>query len=106
RKKEASEDTDPGRCFLHWLKEGLANGTIAINTVNARVHAVPEGLLLVSPGIFKDFDRENWSMAQKRFQKLKLHRRTPQATSFWSYQVKVDRKQSHINGILIAEPER
>ncbi len=106
RKTEASDDTDPGRCFLHWLKEGLASGTLANNTVNARVHAVPEGLLLVSPGIFKDFDRENWSLAQKRFQKLKLHRRTPQATNFWSYQVKGDRKQSHINGILIAEPER
>ncbi len=79
---------------------------LAINTVNARVHTVPEGLLLVSPGIFKDFDRENWSLAQKRFQKLKLHKRTPQATNIWSYQVKGDRKHSRINGILIPEPQQ
>lgn len=100
------DDADPGRRFLHWLKEGLASGTLASNTVNARVHTVAEGLLLVSPGIFKDFDRENWSLAQKRFQKLKLHQRTPQATNIWSYQVKGDRKQSRINGILIPDPQQ
>ncbi len=106
RKTETSEEDDPGHRFLHWLKEGLASGSLLINAVNARVHVVPEGLLLVSPGIFKDFDRENWTRVQKRFQKLKLHRRTPQATNIWSYQVKGDRKQSRINGLLITEPEQ
>ena len=106
RKTEAFEDDDPGRRFLHWLKEGLASGALLINAVNARVHVVPEGLLLVSPGIFKDFDRGNWTRVQKRFQKLKLHKRTPQATNIWSYQVKGDRKQSRINGLLITEPEQ
>lgn len=96
----------PGDRFLCWLKEGIASGRLAINAVNARVHVVPEGLLLVSPGIFKDFDRENWSQVQKRFQKLRLHQRTAQATNIWAYQVKGDRKQSRINGLLIAEPER
>lgn len=102
----SSDDADSGERFLHWLKEGLASGKLAINTVNARIHTVPEGLLLVSPGIFKDFDRENWNLAQKRFQKLKLHQRTPQATNIWFYQVKGDRKQSRINGILIPEPQQ
>ncbi|WP_050798789.1 MobH family relaxase [endosymbiont of Riftia pachyptila] len=106
RKTEAPEEDDPGHRFLHWLKEGLASGALLINAVNARVHVVPEGLLLVSPGIFKDFDRENWTPVQKRFQKLKLHKRTPQATNIWSYQVKGDRKQSRINGLLITEPEQ
>lgn len=103
---DAPEDDDPGRGFLHWLKEGLASGTLAINAVHARIHTVPEGLLLVSPGIFKDFDRENWSLAQKRFQKLKLHQRTPQATNIWVYLVKGERKQSRINGILITDPQQ
>ncbi|WJW74729.1 MobH family relaxase [Thiohalobacter sp. IOR34] len=106
RETEISEEDDPGHRFLHWLKEGLASGSLLINAVNARVHVVPEGLLLVSPGIFKDFDRENWTRVQKRFQKLKLHKRTPQATNIWSYQVKGDRKQSRINGLLITEPEQ
>lgn len=103
---DAPEDDDPGRGFLHWLKEGLASGTLAINTVHARVHTVPDGLLLVSPGIFKDFDRENWSLAQKRFQKLKLHQRTPQGTNIWVYLVKGERKQSRINGILVTDPQQ
>lgn len=102
----AADDDDPGRRFLVWIKEGLASGTLAINTVHARIHTVPEGLLLVSPGIFKDFDRENWSLAQKRFQKLKLHQRTPQATNIWIYLVKGERKQSRINGILIPDPQQ
>lgn len=101
-----ADDDDPGRRFLVWLREGLASGTLAINTVHARIHTVPEGLLLVSPGIFKDFDRENWSLAQKRFQKIKLHQRTPQATNIWVYLVKGERKQSRINGILIPEPQQ
>jgi integrating conjugative element relaxase (TIGR03760 family) len=99
-------DPDPGRRFLLWIKEGLASGTLAINTVHARVHTVAEGLLLVSPGIFKDFDREHWSLAQRRFQRLKLHQRTPLATNIWTYQVKGERKQSRINGIPIPEPEQ
>jgi len=101
-----ADDPDPGRRFLLWIKAGLASGTLAINTVHARVHTVAEGLLLVSPGIFKDFDREHWSLAQRRFQRLKLHQRTPQATNIWTYQVKGERKQSRINGILIPEPEQ
>lgn len=103
---DAPDGDDPGNRFLCWLKAGIASGRLAINAVNARVHVVPEGLLLVSPGIFKDFDRDNWSQVQKRFQKLRLHQRTPQATNIWTYQVKGDRKQSRINGLLIAEPER
>ena len=103
---DSPDSDDPGDRFLFWLKAGIASGRLAINAVNARVHVVPEGLLLVSPGIFKDFDRENWSQVQKRFQKLSLHQRTPQATNIWAYQVKGDRKQSRINGVLIADPER
>lgn len=103
---DTPDGDDPGDRFLSWLKAGIASGRLAINAVNARVHVVPEGLLLVSPGIFKDFDRENWSQVQKRFQKLRLHQRTPQATNIWVYRVKGDRKQSRINGLLIAEPER
>ncbi len=103
---DTPDGDDPGDRFLQWLKTGIASGRLVINAVNARVHVVPEGLLLVSPGIFKDFDRENWALVQKRFQKLKLHQRTPQATNVWTYRVKGDRKQSRINGLLIADPEQ
>lgn len=102
---DLTDEVDPGRRFLAWIKEGLSSGRLPINTVNARIHTVSEGLMLVSPGIFKDYDRENWSRVQKRFLKQKLHQRTAQGTNVWTYQVKGARKQSRINGLLIAEPE-
>lgn len=102
---DTSDEIDSGRRFLAWVKEGLRSGRLPINTVNARLHTVPEGLLLVSPGIFKDHDHKNWSRVQKRFLKQKLHKRTAQGTNVWLYQVKGERKQSRINGLLIVDPE-
>jgi hypothetical protein len=78
----AAPPTDPvdlGEAFLAWLRAGLASGEFPINTVNARVHRVKEGVLLVSPGIFRDFGNAAnapWTSVQKRFQKLRLHRKT------------------------------
>ena len=46
---------DLGQTFLAWLKQGLVSGELPMNTVNARVHRVREGVLLVSPGIFRDY---------------------------------------------------
>ena len=66
----------------------------------------PEGLLLISPRIFKDFDSNDWTQVQKRFQKLKLHRKTAQGTNIFTYAVKGERRQSRIKAMLIPEPER
>jgi hypothetical protein len=41
--------------FFIWLKNGFAAGSINVNGPNSLVHRVPEGLLLVSPGIFRSF---------------------------------------------------
>ncbi len=95
---------DAGQRFLHWLKDGLAAGHLPVNTVNARIHAVDEGVLLVSPGIFKDFNPSEWHSVQKRFQKLKLHRKTPDDTNVWTYAVNGKRKQSLIKGFVIPNP--
>ncbi|MGE0679793.1 MAG: MobH family relaxase, partial [Candidatus Binatia bacterium] len=54
QESDTSDEIDSGQRFLAWIKEGLRSGRLPINTVNARLHTVPEGLLLVSPGIFKD----------------------------------------------------
>jgi integrating conjugative element relaxase (TIGR03760 family) len=97
---------DPGQTFLDWLHDGLKQNRFEINATSARLHCVEEGLLLVSPGIFKDFDRENWQRVQKRFQKLKIHRKTAQGTNIHTYQVTGKRSKSRINGILIEDPER
>lgn len=104
--EELSGDEDPGKLFRAWLHDGLLKDKFETNSVNARIHRVEEGLLLVSPGIFKDFDRENWQKAQKRFQKLKLHRKTTQGTNIYTYQVTGKRSRSRIKGFLIEEPEK
>ncbi len=99
-------EKDAGEEFLHWLGYGLANHRFPINTIQARLHVATEGLLLLSPGIFKDFDADNWTQVQKRFQKLKLHRKTPEGTNIFTYTVKGERRQSRIKVIVIPEPER
>jgi conjugal transfer pilus assembly protein TraI len=101
----AEETTDLGQCFLRWIKDGLSSGRLSSNAINARVHTLPQGLFLVSPGIFKDFDRQQWAKAQKRFLKLKLHQRTPAGINIWTCQVKGERKQSRIRGLLLPSPE-
>ena len=97
-------DNDAGMQFLTWLREGLGSGQLAINAVNARVHVVKEGLLLVSPGIFKDYDRKQWAHVQKRFQKLKLNLRTESGENIHTYVAQGQR--SLIKGFLISEPEK
>ena len=41
--------------FVAWLRGGLANRSIAINTWGGYVHRVPEGLLLVWPDLFRSY---------------------------------------------------
>lgn len=107
------EETDPGdhkdagEQFLTWLRAGLASGDIIVNDVRARVHVVPEGVLIVSPAIFKDFAHQSnheWNHVQKRFQKLRLHEKTPQGTNIHNYHTIGARKKSTINGLLICDP--
>jgi integrating conjugative element relaxase (TIGR03760 family) len=98
---EASEDA--GERFVAWLKHSIENQTVPINTTQARIHVLPEGLALVSPRIFRDFDSANWSHAQKRFQKLKLHRKTPRDENIWTCQAAGSRKRSLLKVILIPD---
>lgn len=97
---------DAGRRFLDWLTEGLKTGRMAINRPEARVHMTAQGMLLVSPAIFKDFDRINWANAQKRFQKLKLNEKTASGENIFTYRVAGERKTGRVKGFLIPEPAR
>jgi hypothetical protein len=107
--RKVQENADPGRRFQAWLRTSLAAGALPINTTRARVHCVNEGLLLVSPAIFKDFaiaENIQWTNVQKRFQKLKLHQKTPDEFNIWTYQVKGERRTNRIKGFLIQEPQQ
>ncbi len=72
--------------FMAWVQEGVANGGLPYNESMARVHFVPEGMLLVTPAIFRDFAQthpeaidqapaedgrtpEAWKLVQRDFQK-------------------------------------
>lgn len=103
-------DADAGRRFLGWLQSGLANRRLLVNSVQARVHVVPEGVLLVSPAIFRDFadqvaDAGSWEHVQKRFLKLKLHAKRSDGTNVHRYLVIGERQQSAIKGILMPDTD-
>ena len=80
-----------GRHFWRWLADGLADGSIAVNQRGAPVHFVAQGMLLVSPAIFRDyaggvFDKNNENClglrAQRGFVSLKLHQRAKKTALF------------------------
>lgn len=41
--------------FLQWLRDGIASGTLPVNARDGLVHRVAEGLLLVSPAVFRAY---------------------------------------------------
>lgn len=105
----AGKREDQEHDFLDWLRNMVCAGRIPVNDVNARIHTVAEGVLLVSPGIFKDFttnsrDLDDWSSVQKRFQKLRLHRKTREGTNIHRYELTDSRKKASVNGLLIPDP--
>lgn len=98
---DATSDSE----LLCWIRDGVSAGRLKVNTVDARLHVTQEGLLLVSPGIFRDFAGvDGWTAAQKKFQKLKLHLKTPEGTNIWTYRVSGERKSSaQLKGLLIPD---
>jgi hypothetical protein len=105
---EDSDEPDAGRRFLTWLRDGIQTGRLELNATNARLHRVEEGLLLVSPGIFKDYRDPNgadWAYVQKRFTKLKLHSKNPDGTNIYTYDVSGKKRKSTIKGYLIPDLE-
>jgi hypothetical protein len=97
---------DAGAAFLEWVREGLGSEQLAMNSPQAHVHRVAEGLLLLSPALFQAFDGSTWTEVQKRFQKLKLHRKAAQGTNTHTYLASGDAKPgSALKGFLIPNPE-
>ena len=99
------DNIDIGRRFVEWLTQNIREERVEINTPRARLHVLPEGLAMITPGIFRDFSPEHWDRAQKRFQKLKLHAKTTRDTNIWTCQVAKDRKRSTVKVMLIPDAE-
>jgi len=99
----AQKTINDGKDFLNWLRDGLHQRKFKVNDVNSRIHMTHEGLFLVSPAIFRQFDKEKWSYAQKRFTKLKLHERNSNGTNIHEYMATGVKKRSMIKGFLITD---
>ena len=49
--------------FYLWLREGIANGSIAVNTNDAYVHLLDDGVLYLNNEIFKRFQEASKTSA-------------------------------------------
>lgn len=116
--------TEAALRFMAWLQQGLAGGAIAYNETGAMVHFVPEGMLLVSPRIFRHFaerfgekgDGSPSTLAedkvgtgiQREVIKAGWHVLGPRKTNVHRYQVvrRNGRGGSPLSVMIIREPRR
>lgn len=103
---------------MAWLKQGLLSHKLIINDAKALVHTVADTLYLVSPGLFQRYAQEHpqinpharqdkmqdWAWMQRRFEKLKLHRKQPDGLNIWSCTVTGPRKTRRLHGYLLEDP--
>lgn len=102
--------------FMAWLRQGVLGGALPVNTPDALVYVVAEGLLLASPRIFREFAKlmggsEPLFDAARRVQREVLregwHLRADRGLSIFCYERgQTDRETTRINGIVIREPQR
>ncbi len=109
--------------FMGWVQQGLASGELRFNESGALVHFVPEGMLLVSPRIFREFAKvhgEDGSGAaeagdeaqlgksiQRQLLRAAWHVRADKNVNILTYQVvRGGRTLSRLSGVVIEEPGR
>ena len=116
------DDVVPGgsslaRQFIAWLNQGLENGSLVSNQAEAMVFRVPEGLLLVSPKVFRAYAQQDVHQAEpiaetaRRLQREVLragwHRCTVAGGNFHGYAfAPVGGQVRQIQGVLIPQPQR
>ena len=99
----AGQPESLGRQFLAWLQDGVNTGQIAVNGTGARVHVVHEGVLLISPVIFRmggSALNADWKKVQAKFLKLKLHQQHGRI-NIVTYRIDGG---TDIKGLLIGDP--
>lgn len=120
-----AEATPAARRFIDWLQRGLSGGTLRVNVAGALVHFVDDGMLLVSPRIFREFaerygeDGNGGALTcaagepdiglfiQRQVLRAGWHLRTDQGVNFLTYQVmRGKRVVSRLSGVVIPKPVR
>ena len=102
------DDEDLAKRFIDWLTTGIETTKLDINTAKAMVHTVPDGILIVSPRIFRVFAQGvgcDYKKVQRRFQRLRINRKTTNGENIWTYDVQGERKSSVIKGMIIMDPK-
>lgn len=112
------------RRFIGWLQEGLSDGTLRFNEAGALVHFVDEGMLLVSPRIFREFaqrfgkdgdahgasalgEADIGKSIQRQLLRAGWHVRAEKGVNILTYQVKRgEHAVSRLSGVVIQNPER
>lgn len=103
--RDAQQTVDAAAAFISWLVEGIRSGALAFNTPKARVHVVKEGLLLLSPAVFRAFAGDDWRAVQKTFLKQKLTEKTAEGENFFHYRMDTERGRKPLKGMLIRNAE-
>jgi hypothetical protein len=117
--------SDVAERFLAWLQQGIVEHRLRINDARALVHFVPEGMLLISPRIFREFVAQvgvgkigyplplipdsqhiaKW--VQRRVLKAGWHLQAEGDLNILTYEViRADRAVSTLSGVVILDPGR
>lgn len=105
------------RRFMSWVHKGISNGSLPANARGALVHGVEDGLLLVTPRIFREFIRhegpahDKCNDAAKRLQRELLraawHLKAEGGVNFHVYvRNQHGQPDERVHGIVILAPER
>lgn len=114
---------DAARHFIGWLQQRLSDGTLRVNQAGALVHFVEEGMLLVSPRIFREFAKrfgedgggqanapgepDIGKSIQRQVLRAGWHLRADKGVNILTYQVmRGDRAVSRLSGVVIRHPAR
>jgi len=111
--------------FMCWVTSGITDGSIRINDAAALVHFVQEGMLLISPRIFREFARQFGedgagatlpekvdesrlgTAVQSKLLQAGWHQPTLNGNNIQTYDVvKHRRLVSSLSGVLLTSPER
>jgi len=109
--------------FMGWVQEGLATGRLRFNESGALVHFVPEGMLLVSPRIFREFAKAHGEDGkgsatpdeeaqpgkgiQRQVLRAAWHVRADKGINMLTYHViRGGRRISQLSGVVIEKPAR
>ena len=119
-----SHGSDVAIGFMAWLRESVADGTLSVNAPGSLVHFVPEGMLLVSPRILREFAKwcsergavdpahagsvaEIGKSIQREVLRARWHLRAPNGVNICTYDViRHGRAVSRIAGVVLPNPER